>query len=87
MGLKTFDSDELLDEFIDSIKDDPTTEILPTSSEWEAFRYRREQLTMPDLRSTGLHEYGIVYRNKKGRLNFTGIAEADYRQWYGGSSE
>lgn len=86
MGHTTFESESVLNEFIDEVKADPSTEILPTNSEWEAFRYRREEMVGPingEQKGTGSWEYGIVYRNKKGRLNFTGVAESDFREWKG----
>jgi hypothetical protein len=63
------------------LANDPTIEPLPTTSEWEIIRYRREEVIGPrngEEKLTGNYLYGIVYRNKKGRVTLVGEAEEDY---------
>lgn len=68
----------LVRKFMEKIRDDPTAEeiIIPRASEYEIFRYRREELF--EGRSTGYFQNGIIYRNSKGRFTLVGIAVEDF---------
>lgn len=77
MKLKLNSSGVMFRQFKGWLQADPTVELLPTTSEWEVLRYRREQ-TDEQGRGLGVHTYSIIYRDKKERNTLTGDALTDW---------
>lgn len=78
--MRIYDANKIR-KFMEYLRNDSTIEELdiPPQSEYEVFRYRREEYCqdMP----TGGFNHGFIYRNNRGRYTLVGEAVNDWKSY------